>query len=209
MADRASYTTLRALGEDTYEEKKSVFIGRAMPVKTEAEALSFLASVRAEFPDARHHVYAYVLRDNGTTRYSDDREPQGTAGMPVLDVLRKADITDAAIVVVRYFGGTLLGTGGLVRAYTKAAAGAVEAAGMAVCTRLATLLLDATYADYQKILSLLESESLTVENSDFSDCVRLTLSLPVTERERFSDRVTELTFGRALVTEEGEHYGFL
>lgn len=209
MADQSSYTTIRALGEDTYEEKKSVFIGRAMPVKTEAEALAFLASVRAEFPDARHHVYAYVLRDNGTTRYSDDREPQGTAGLPVLDVLRKAEITDAAIVVVRYFGGTLLGTGGLVRAYTKAASGAVLAAGVVLCTKLTTLLLDATYADYQKILPLFERKDLTVESTDFSDRVQIRFSLPTTEREALLHRVTEATFGRATVTEQGERYGFL
>ena len=209
MADQVSYTTLRALGEDAYEEKKSVFIGRAMPVKTEAEALSFLASVRTEFPDATHHVYAYVLRDNGTTRYSDDREPQGTAGVPVLDVLRKAEITDAAIVVVRYFGGTLLGTGGLVRAYTKAARGAVEAAGIVLCTRLVTLSVDATYADYQKILPILDNAHITVENTDFSDRVRLLLSLPTTEFDDFLRCVTELTFGRALTTKEGERYGFL
>ncbi len=209
MADQVSYRTLRALGEDTYEEKKSVFIGRAMPVKTEAEALAFLESVRAEFPDARHHVYAYVLRDNGTMRYSDDREPQGTAGLPVLDVLRKADITDAAIAVVRYFGGTLLGTGGLVRAYTRAASGAVEAAGVVICTRLATLLIDATYADYQKILPLLERKNLTVENTDFSDRVHILLSLPLTEREDLLHRVTEMTFGRATVSEQGERFGLL
>ncbi len=209
MADLISYTTLRQAGEATYEEKKSVFIGRAIPASTEQEALDFLSSVRAEFPDAAHHVYAYVLRENGTTRYSDDREPQGTAGMPVLDVLRKGEIVDAAIVVVRYFGGTLLGTGGLVRSYTKAARAAVEAAGIVLRTKLVSLSLEASYADYQKLLPLTEGKHITVESSDFSDRVRLVLSLPTEEKMTFLSRVTEICFGRVAVIELAEKYGFI
>ena len=123
-----SYITVKDESEFEYEDRKSVFIGKARPVKTEAEALEFLSCVKKQYPDARHHVYAYVLRENSIMRFSDDREPQGTAGMPVLDVIRKNSCTDVAIVVTRYFGGTLLGTGGLVRAYTSAAAGALNAA---------------------------------------------------------------------------------
>ena len=96
------YTTLAGYGDATYEEKKSLFIGEAAPVTTEAEALAFLASVKAKYPDARHHVYAYLLREGTKNRYSDDHEPQGTAGIPVLDVLRKGGITDAVVVVTRY-----------------------------------------------------------------------------------------------------------
>ena len=122
------YTTVKQYGTAEYEDRKSVFIGEALPVSSEAEALEFLASVKKKYPDARHHVYAYVLRDNSIMRFSDDSEPQGTAGMPVLDVIRKRGCTDVIIVVTRYFGGTLLGTGGLVRAYTAAAVGALESA---------------------------------------------------------------------------------
>ena len=121
-----SYTTVRREGSFEYEDRKSVFIGTAVPVKSEAEALDFLSYVKKKYPDARHHVYAYVLRENSIMRFSDDREPQGTAGMPVLDAIRKRGCTDVAIVVIRYFGGTLLGTGGLVRAYSAAAVGALE-----------------------------------------------------------------------------------
>ena len=99
-----------------------------MPVSCESDALDFLNKVKKEYPDARHHVYAYVLRENSIMRYSDDREPQGTAGMPVLDAIRKNGCTDVVIVVTRYFGGTLLGTGGLVHAYGSSAVGALEAA---------------------------------------------------------------------------------
>ena len=116
-----SYITIKKQSHYEYEDRKSVFIGEAMPVSDENQALDFIERVKKKYPDAKHHVYAYVLRENSIMRFSDDREPQGTAGMPVLDVIRKNGCTDTVIVVTRYFGGTLLGTGGLVRAYTSAA----------------------------------------------------------------------------------------
>ena len=122
------YRTIKKAGHAEITEKKSVFIGQAMPVNTEADAIAFVNSVKKHYPDARHHVYAYVLRENSSMRFTDDGEPQGTAGMPVLDAIRKNGCTDVVIVVTRYFGGTLLGTGGLVRAYTAAAIGALESA---------------------------------------------------------------------------------
>ena len=109
-----SYITVHHHATFEYEDRKSVFIGEAMPTETEEEALEFIESVKKKFPDARHHVYAYILRENSIMRFSDDREPQGTAGMPVLDAIRKNGLTDTTVVVTRYFGGTLLGTGGLV-----------------------------------------------------------------------------------------------
>ena len=114
------YITIKKPSSFEYEDRKSVFIGQAMPVSTEKEALAFIESVRKRYPDARHHVYAYVLRENSIMRFTDDREPQGTAGMPVLDIIRKRGCTDTVIVVTRYFGGILLGTGGLVKAYSSA-----------------------------------------------------------------------------------------
>ena len=123
-----SYKTIKERATFEYEDRKSVFIGEAMPVSTEEEALLFIESVKRRFPDARHHVYAYVLRENSIMRFTDDREPQGTAGMPVLDAIRKRGCTDTVVVVTRYFGGTLLGTGGLVHAYSTSAVGAINAA---------------------------------------------------------------------------------
>ncbi|MFR5864850.1 MAG: IMPACT family protein [Acutalibacteraceae bacterium] len=125
------YKTLRGPASAELTEKRSVFICRVRPVTTEAQALAFLAEVRKQCADARHNVYAYTIRENGIARFSDDGEPHGTAGLPTLDALRKRGIVDAAAVTTRYFGGVLLGTGGLVRAYSQAAAMAVEQAGVA------------------------------------------------------------------------------
>ena len=121
-----TYVTLEHDGYASFCEKRSEFIGYARPCRTEAEALAFLAEIRKKHADAKHNVYAYQVRENNTARFSDDGEPQGTAGMPVLDIIRKTGFTDACIVVTRYFGGILLGTGGLVRAYSQAAKLAAE-----------------------------------------------------------------------------------
>ena len=152
MMDMNSYITVKERSHYEYEDRKSIFIGEAMPVSSEAEALSFIDGVRKRYPDARHHVYAYFLRENSTMRFTDDREPQGTAGMPVLDSIRKRGVTDAVVVVTRYFGGTLLGTGGLVRAYTAAAVGALEAATIIKYDIYAVVSINISYSDYNKIL---------------------------------------------------------
>lgn len=206
---QTSYKTIRSRADETFEEKKSVFIGHAAPVTTEAEALAFLNEIRAAYPDARHNVYAYVLRENGTMRYSDDREPQGTAGMPVLDVLRKAEITDTAVVVTRYFGGILLGTGGLVRAYTQAAKMAVEAGGIVLRAKLSMLSVTCTYADYQKITPYLSAEQLRIDDTAFGADVTVCVAMPVENKEEFFRCITEVTNGRALLLEKGERFDYL
>ena len=124
----SAYKTVKELGESRFEDRKSVFIGYCIPVSTESDAISFITSVKKKYPDARHWVYAYVLRENSTMRFTDDREPQGTAGMPILDIIRKRELVDICVVVVRYFGGVLLGTGGLVHAYSQACLEAIESA---------------------------------------------------------------------------------
>ena len=209
MAELLRYTTLREEAHVTFEEKKSVFIGHAAPAATEAEALAFLNRIRAEFPDATHNVYAYVLRENNTVRYSDDREPQGTAGMPTLDILRKREITDAVIVVTRYFGGTLLGTGGLVHAYSQAARMAADAAGVALRARLALCSLTCQYGEYQKILPFLQAEGVTVTDTAFADTVTLSLRLLYENRETFAARLVEYTNGRVTLNITGEAFDFL
>ena len=206
---QTSYKTIRSRADETFEEKNSVFIGHAAPVTTEAEALAFLNEIRAAYPDARHNVYAYVLRENGTMRYSDDREPQGTAGMPVLDVLRKAEITDTAVVVTRYFGGILLGTGGLVRAYTQAAKMAVEAGGIVLRAKLSMLSVTCTYADYQKITPYLSAEQLRIDDTAFGADVTVCVAMPVENKEEFFRCITEVTNGRALLLEKGERFDYL
>ncbi len=198
----SSYVTIRARGESRYEEKKSVFLGFAAPVATEEEAISLISEVKSRYPDARHHVYAYLLRDRSLMRYSDDREPQGTAGMPTLDAIRKSGIVDAAVVTVRYFGGTLLGTGGLVRAYGHAAADALRAAGIVSMQPFRRVELLLTYADYPRIGPLLSRRAVPILSSDFGVDVRLSLRLPESELEAFLTELTELTAGRALSSVE-------
>jgi uncharacterized YigZ family protein len=202
----ASYDSLGTRGESRYEEKKSVFLGFANPVTTEEEAISFVASIKKQYPDARHHVYAYVLREDNKSRYTDDGEPSGTAGMPVLDILRKQNLTDCVIVVVRYFGGTLLGTGGLVRAYTIAAKEAVENAGIVTWRPLVDLNVSVSYADYQKLNSLLAN--VTILETQFENDVSIRISLPQEGVDQFVIELTNRTAGRGKACILGERFGF-
>ena len=151
------YVTLGKDGTATFEMKKSEFIGYAAHVTTEEEARAFVDKIRKKHADARHNVYAYMLSENNIMRYSDDGEPQGTAGLPVLDILRKGGITDAVIVVTRYFGGILLGTGGLVRAYSAAAKAAVEDAGRASFVNYEEYALTMSYPLYQRVPNLFKN----------------------------------------------------
>lgn len=191
-----SYTTILKEAEFEYEDRKSVFISTAAPVKTEEEALDFISYVKKKYPDARHHVYAYVLRDNSIMRFSDDREPQGTAGMPTLDAIRKRGCTDMAVVTIRYFGGTLLGTGGLVRAYSSAAVGAIEKAQVITYALYTTLSIGVTYSDYQKITSLLSTEGFRVSDTKYQDNIVIIGSIQSSQLDDFMKKITEITSGR-------------
>ena len=202
------YITIKQYGEAEYEDRKSVFIGAAMPVSTEADALRFIESQRKRFSDARHHVYAYVLRENSIMRFSDDREPQGTAGMPVLDVIRKNGCTDTVVVVTRYFGGTLLGTGGLVRAYTGAALGALNSAEIIKYAIYVQLSVTVSYSDYGKITTALEELSARVDDTVYTDSVTLEIRLEKEALDEFSKRLTEITSGRAEIKILGEKYDY-
>ncbi|MBO7303662.1 MAG: YigZ family protein [Clostridia bacterium] len=203
-----SYTTVEHAAKYEYEDRKSVFIGEAFPVSCEADALAFIARVKKKYPDARHHVYAYVLRENSTMRFSDDREPQGTAGMPVLDVIRKSDCTDVLIVVVRYFGGILLGTGGLVRAYTAAASGALREANVVTYDVYSELQMSVTYSDYQKILSALSECGFRCGDTKFSENVLLAGKIKATDTDNFIKKITEITSGRCKINIIGEKFDF-
>ncbi len=205
-----TYTTLARYAEFRYEEKRSVFIGEAIPCEHEEDALAFISRVRARFPDARHHVYAYLLRENAKNRYSDDHEPAGTAGMPVLDVIRKNGCVDACIVVTRYFGGVLLGAGGLVRAYTAAAAGALKAAGIVTYRIYHHLAFSLSYSDYNKIEKELSLRGVRVLDIAYAEGVTVTVSLPQEESAALEDSITELTGGRVAIESLGtffEHGG--
>ena len=191
------YTTVRGEGVFEYEDRKSVFIGTAVPVATEQDALAFISFIKKKYPDARHHVYAYVLRENSTMRFSDDHEPQGTAGMPVLDAIRKNGCTDTAVVVIRYFGGTLLGTGGLVRAYSAAAVGALEMAEIITYDIYTEIKLVASYSDYQRITPIISDFNFRVLDTAYSDSVVINGRIAKTRAEAFINNINEATSGRA------------
>jgi len=203
-----AYTTVEHISHFEYEDRKSVFIGEACPVTTEAEALDFIAKVKKNYSDAKHHVYAYVLRENSIMRFSDDREPQGTAGLPVLDAIRKNGCTDTAIVVTRYFGGTLLGTGGLVRAYSAAALGALREANIITYDIYSLLNINASYSDYQKITPILSEVSFRCDDTKFSDSVIISGKIKKSSCESFIKKITETTSGRCGVLELGERFDF-
>lgn len=202
------YTTIQYPSSFEYEDRKSIFIGEALPVSTESEALDFIAQVKKKYSDAKHHVYAYVLRENSIMRFSDDREPQGTAGMPVLDAIRKNGCTDTAIVVTRYFGGTLLGTGGLVRAYSSAATGALREANIITYDIYALLQITATYSDYQRIMPLLSEADFRCEDTRFSDNVTISGKIKKDAKEIFIKKVRETTSGRCNINFLGEKFDF-
>ena len=202
------YTTVLNEGSFEYEDRKSLFIATAAPVKSEAEALDFLSYVKKKYPDARHHVYAYVLRENSIMRFSDDREPQGTAGMPTLDAIRKNGCTDTAIVTIRYFGGTLLGTGGLVRAYSAAACGALNNANIITYDLYTTVDITVSYSDYQKITPLLSEEDFRVKDTRYMDAVTVNGSISSKRFEEFAKKITELTAGRGAFKKISENFEY-
>ena len=196
------YLSLGREGRGEHEEKKSRFLGFACPVCSEEEAIAYLKKIKSAYPDARHHVYGYVLRAQNTVRYSDDREPQGTAGMPVLDTLRKKNLYDAIIVVVRYFGGTLLGTGGLVRAYGAAASDAVSDAGIVSFSEYTYTKVTVGYTEYQKLLPYFSANDIETVSQEFTDNVELHLCWKHTKTKQHLTEMTELCFGRIAFCEE-------
>lgn len=203
-----SYTTVKELGIFEYEDRKSVFIGEATPVSNEEDALRFIAHIKKKYPDARHHVYAYVLRENSIMRYSDDREPQGTAGMPVLDAIRKNGCTDTAVVVTRYFGGTLLGTGGLVRAYSSAAVGAIHKANIITYENYTLLKISVNYSDFQKLSPIFDECGFRCEEVLYSDIVSVSGKILGEKLENFEKKLTEATSSRAKIENLGEKFDF-
>ncbi len=178
------------------EERKSIFIGHATPVRNEDEARAFIEAKRKEYHDATHNVYAYLLNDGATARYYDDGEPQGTAGMPVLNILKMSGACDLCVVVTRYFGGILLGAGGLVRAYAASAKIAVEAAGMAVFEPYALMKIGVTYSDYQRLTVALAKLGASEDHCDFGENVTVTAAIEAARAEEVAKTVSEMTYGK-------------
>ena len=189
------YLTPAGYGEAEFTEKRSRFIGRVWPVETEAEALDRLKEIRSKHWDATHNVYAYILREGGTMRYSDDWEPQGTSWMPTLTVFRAQEIQNVLCIVTRYFGGILLGTGGLVRAYSQTAKLALAAAGIARVREWEELLIACPYGLYEKIRRELELAGAVVTATDFGADVSIEALLEKGRSEDLNRRLMELSSG--------------
>ena len=192
-----SYSTIRGRAAAEIVEKKSRFIGQIAHVETEEEALAFLNEVRAEHRMARHNVYAYVLREGNRVRYSDDGEPQKTAGLPTLEAVQHAELTDVAVVVTRYFGGILLGTGGLVRAYTQATQAAIAAADVAVVSRCVEVMAEVPYSLYDQALRAAQAAGARVRGTEFTDRVTLQLLMLEGTELPLLEELTNLTSGQA------------
>lgn len=206
MAD--SYRILAESGTAEIVEKKSRFIGYASYVENAEEAEQFIASIRKKHYDARHNCFAYSIgTKQPVLRFSDDGEPQGTAGKPILDVIHKSGISNLCVVVTRYFGGTLLGTGGLVRAYTEAAKRAVENGGAKEMRRLMRCAISTNYSDMGKIQYILNAENITVLDTSYGEQVVILADIPYDDREKLQKNIIEATAARASIREEKELYG--
>ena len=192
-----------ALSDCTSEftEKKSRFISHLKCVHSEDEARKFIKEICAKYPDATHNCVAYRIMQPRIERFSDDGEPAGTAGMPMLEVMKKEDVYDVCVVVTRYFGGILLGGGGLIRAYGRGVSDALSKSGFALRVRSVTLELTYAYSGISAVDRYLENVSCNRINCDFSDNVRLTLSIAEAERQKFESEITDALNGSIKIKE--------
>ena len=195
------YKTIAERCEARFIEKKSEFIGYLAPVLTEEDAVKFVAEIRALHPKARHNCYAYILRENNTARHSDDGEPQGTAGAPIFEVLRKEGLTDIACVVTRYFGGILLGAGGLTRAYAKAAKDAVNAAEIKLMCEAVLLEISLDYALYGRLAAVFAEYGARVYSEDFSEQVKVSVHVREELSQQLKNRLVDVCNGKVVVEE--------
>ncbi len=199
------YLVPTGFGEDEFVEKKSRFIGRVWPVETEEEALARIQEMKKQHYDATHNCWAYMIRD-GAVRFSDDGEPGGTAGMPMLQVLQREGLNNLVCVVTRYFGGILLGAGGLVRAYTKGAKIAVDAAGKSMKRVWTVLYVPCPYSFYERVKLEVTAYGGIIRTCDFGAEVELELLFPENQTQTFLTRLTDMTSGTVEAMELGREY---
>lgn len=200
------YLTIDRSAEAEFIEKKSKFIGHICPVVTEEEAASFIQSIKTKYWDATHHVSAFILNNGQIKRYSDDGEPRRTAGVPVLDVLEKEQLFDCAVVVTRYFGGVLLGAGGLVRAYSHACKLAVDAGEIVLMAPCAKAKLKCDYSFYEKLPKLFEKYNVFIEETIFEDKITLFFHLESKHFDLLNQDIFESSFGKYNLTNLEEIY---
>ena len=192
-------------GESEYVEKRSRFLGHVRRVESEDEARAFIAEIKKQHYDARHNCWCYLLQD-GPERYSDDGEPQGTAGIPMLEVFRREGIRNAVCVVTRYFGGVLLGAGGLFRAYTKAAKDALDDAGRSVVRRWVALEIGCSYAALERYKLEIAAFDGAVDRIDYGAGVTICALLPEERSEAFRERVADISGGAVTAEIRGERF---
>ena len=190
-------------GEAELTEKRSRFLGHVRPVETEDEARAFIAEMKKKYYDARHNCWCYLIR-GGPERYSDDGEPQGSSGIPMLEVFRREGVTNAVCVVTRYFGGVLLGTGGLLRAYTQSAKDALDAAGLSVVRRWLEASVPCPYAMLERIKIETAAFGGSVDGLDYGAAVTLRVLLPEERAEDYCARIFDLGAGKIKVQITGE-----
>lgn len=200
------YTTVRQEAHAEFEEKRSLFIGHATHVDSEEEALAFIKRLKKEYSDATHNCFAYLLKGGIIARYSDDGEPQGTAGVPMLEAIRKSGVDDVCVVATRYFGGILLGAGGLVRAYSHSVSIALDEAGIVTYEPYCEYELSCGYSEYQKYNSILQQERAVIDNTDFGAdvCVRFAVKREVSEH--LLKRISEAGYGKDVPVLIGERF---
>ncbi len=199
------YLVPTAYGEDEFTEKKSRFIGRIWPVETEEEALERIQEMKKQHHDATHNCWAYIIKD-GAVRFSDDGEPGGTAGMPMMQVLQREEISNVVCVVTRYFGGILLGAGGLVRAYTKGAKIAVDAAGKSMKRVWSVLYVPCPYNFYERVKLEVAAFGGIIRDTQFGAEVDLEILVPQAQSAPFLDRLIDMSAGTLEGMETGQEY---
>lgn len=203
----SSYKTLHKFGVDEYIVEKSTFIGYAKPIKTEEEAVEFINEIKKKHKDATHNVWAYTVGENmNIQRYSDDGEPQGTAGIPTLEVIKKEDLRDVVVVVTRYFGGIKLGAGGLVRAYTKGAKVGIEAGIVIEKVKYTEVKIKIEYTQLGKIQNEIMNLGYTVKDTIYAEDVEIIVYAKVEQAQSLSDRITDITSATADISLGDEYY---
>ena len=206
LSRKEIYKTVARETDTLLTEKKSKFISHVKPVDTEEAALEFLNKIRSEHPSATHNVYAYVIDENNISRYSDDEEPGGTAGMPVLDTIKNSGLVDVIVVVTRYFGGTLLGTGGLVRAYSASAKQGLDDAGIITKVMCDIISVKTEYDLVGKLQYHFAAKEYIITDTVYENDVTFFVASPKCDTNRLIAELTELTNGRAAIEKVAEKY---
>ena len=200
------YTTISREAHVEFEEKRSLFIGHAIHVDTEEDALAFIKQIKKQYSDATHNCFAYLLKGGIVARYSDDGEPQGTAGVPMLETIRKSGVGDLCVVVTRYFGGILLGAGGLVRAYSHATSIAIEGAGVVTYEPYSEFVLSCGYSEYQRYSNILINASAVIDSTDFAADVTVRFAIKRDSADALISKISEAGYGRDIPQLVGERF---